>query len=426
MNPTRLFAILIFLAQSFLSSSQPEVNSLGGGGLEVEYITTAPVCAGQSSGSIFVNAEDGVPPYVYDWEDIIGAENPQNRPSVFSGTYFLTVSDASGDTVSLTINVPIVPDIVIDAEIIHESVMGLNDGQINLNISNTQWPWQVEWNTSPVNNSQNLTNLAPGTYCVTVTGANGCLGSDCYIIVDAETTPLVAHSVVQNNYCNGTQNGRIDVDVLLGTPPFIFDWLDLPETNNIKDRLNLSSGIYNLEITDSEGLQVNYSYEIENQFYFDIDFSTSHPTTNLSYDGAISVVNVNGQSPLTYDWVDLIIGYEGKVRSDIQAGLYCVEVTDDDGCFTFECISLIPEFIVSTEIELHNGLPQISIDQLSEGLGLTIDGEIDYLSIYNLMGQRLFHVDKPNSSLFYSVLPGIYYIKYQVQNKETVLKVLVR
>lgn len=52
----------------------------------------------KGGGSITINVSGGKAPYQYDWADIAGTNNPQNRAGLPPGTYTLTVTDANGCT----------------------------------------------------------------------------------------------------------------------------------------------------------------------------------------------------------------------------------------------------------------------------------------------------------------------------------------
>ena len=105
---------------------------------------------------------------------------------------------------------------------------------------------------------QNRTNLAAGTYRVTVSDAATCDTIIQNIVVRDEaincggtTCTLVAAVTPTAKSC--TEGGKISVQTTGGTAPFNFDWLDLAGTVNDQNRTNLAAGTYNVIITDSRG-----------------------------------------------------------------------------------------------------------------------------------------------------------------------------
>lgn len=424
MSYSRPIFLLLIVLNSFFASSQTEGISLGGGGLEVEYTATAPVCFGQNSGSIYIEVTGGTPPYNFDWEDMFDADNPQNRISILSGTYFLIVSDASGDTVSIAITVPAAPEITFDVDIIHESVVGLNDGQINLEISNAQWPWVVEWDTNPISNSQNISNLAPGTYCVTVTGANGCVKEECFIVVDPNTIPLIVSSTIVNPRCESQDRGKITLDVELGAAPLTFDWADLPGIDNEQNRDSLDDGIYEVIITDAFGIQITQIFEIINLIDFDFILNVNDATTTLSGDGSIYFEYVNGNYPLTLDWFDLQDENFQVIRGYLFPGFYCAELTEAQGCKRVKCVTVgVDEISISDEINKGNSELNFSINLFPGGVRIDADQKIKQLNIYNQLGQLVFETENPKAEFMGPT--GIYIIQGISDNKAVSKKLYI-
>ncbi len=123
-------------------------------------------CFGYSDGVAGVDLSGGTPPFAVLWENGSTAGFLFNLPG---GTYPVTVTDANGCTATETITVTDPGLIQVLYTVTPASAPGKADGQIRIDsiIHGTgPYTWQ----------GPGLNNLLPGTYLITVTDANGCVG----------------------------------------------------------------------------------------------------------------------------------------------------------------------------------------------------------------------------------------------------------
>lgn len=134
---------------------------------------TNPTCS-TTNGQVVASFNGGVTPYTYAWTNALGASvgtNSATLSSIGAGAYTCTVSDANGcslNSVALVSNNS-GPVLVIDT-IIASSCAG--DGQIQLSVISGN-PASYLWTNGST--TQDINNLNPGTYSVTITGINGCV-----------------------------------------------------------------------------------------------------------------------------------------------------------------------------------------------------------------------------------------------------------
>ncbi len=122
---------------------------------------------------------------------------------------------------------------------------GSNDGSIDITVtggSNVSYTWNNGEMT------EDLSNLAPGNYTVTVDDASGCqivLGP---YTIDANPASLI---VTLNNAPVSTgSDGVIDLTTTGGTMPYTYAWSDGAST---EDRSGLAVGNYTVTVTDALG-----------------------------------------------------------------------------------------------------------------------------------------------------------------------------
>jgi hypothetical protein len=134
---------------------------------------TEPACS-TSNGEVVAAFNGGTAPFNYTWMDaqgnIIGS-NSATLTGIGAGTYTCTITDANGCSFSSAAMVSnnFGPVLAIDT-IIPSSCSG--DGQIQLTVIAGN-PTDYLWTNGAI--TQNITNLDPGFYSVSVTGTSGCV-----------------------------------------------------------------------------------------------------------------------------------------------------------------------------------------------------------------------------------------------------------
>ncbi|MBL0051222.1 MAG: SprB repeat-containing protein [Bacteroidetes bacterium] len=84
---------------------------------------------------------------------------------------------------------------------------GNSNGAISINIAGGTTPYTYAWSNGAT--TQNITNLAPNTYTLTVTDANGCTATISQAITQPNALALTIGTVTNVN-CNGNNNGAIN------------------------------------------------------------------------------------------------------------------------------------------------------------------------------------------------------------------------
>ncbi len=135
----------------------------------------------------------GALPYVYDWQ----GQNPNALPS---GWYEFTLTDGNGCTDTVFIVVAEYP--FLDAQIwaFSNANNGAN-GSMELSILGGEAPYSILWSTGDTD--EVLDGIGQGTYSVTVTDNNECVGTDSQSIIDLDVVELQnALAVYPNPFTN--------------------------------------------------------------------------------------------------------------------------------------------------------------------------------------------------------------------------------
>jgi gliding motility-associated-like protein len=171
----KLIALALILIAVMLSYSA-RANSAGCN--LTASITSANVsCNGGNDGSATVMISGGTAPYSYVWNSS-PVQTTATAIALEAGSYTVTVTDAMGCTavVGVMITEPATA-LSLSMSSTPASCAGIN-GTATVTASGGTAPYSYSWITSPVQSSAVATGLAPGTYTVTVTDANGCMASD--------------------------------------------------------------------------------------------------------------------------------------------------------------------------------------------------------------------------------------------------------
>ncbi len=204
-----------------------------------------------------INVEaTGVAPFYYDWN------NGQIESSIAvltSGMYCVTVTDANGcaaeSCVTITINPP-VDSCVVN---IMEEIIGQSESMLLLDYESSSVPVSFEWTTGATEDLIDVVDA--GTYCVTVTFADGCMTDACYVY-----EPMVEPCGIFVSYEIGSGNIPYIEATAVGVEPYEYLWSDGSTTSNINAP---APGTYCLTLTDAVGctsvecVNVNDVLEIE-------------------------------------------------------------------------------------------------------------------------------------------------------------------
>ncbi len=262
--------------------------------------------------------------------------------TVIGKTALLTDSQNSNDsTIAKTYSFSAIPkqtNVLVSVK-----CFGDTSGSINMTLSGGSG---ISSSWSNGKTTEDLVNLAAGTYSDTVTNLVGCSSIFGPFVITQPSSGLSINSAVTNQIQNGTK-GSINISVLGGTPPYKYKW-----TNNdtTEDLTNLSAGSYKVTVSDANGCKIQrtdtvkfivtgieefediqlynvYPNPNSGKFYVSVDLQSA---SNIQ----IEILSVSGQLIKTIK--------EQKVTSqifeievpEILAGVYLIKLTTSDNVLT--------------------------------------------------------------------------------------------
>ena len=198
-------------AQTTVTITQPQAP------LALSTTQVNVLCFGNSTGSINLTATGGTAPYTYAWSNNTTQEDPTN---LAAGTYTVTVTDANGCTAqtSVTITQP-QAGLALSTTQVNVLCFGNSTGSINLTATGGTAPYTYAWSNNTT--QEDPTNLAAGTYTVTVTDANGCTAQTSVTITQPQAGLALSTTQV-NVLCFGNSTGSINLTATGGTAPYTY------------------------------------------------------------------------------------------------------------------------------------------------------------------------------------------------------------
>ncbi len=306
-------------------------------------------CYGSNTGSVQLTVSGGTPPFSYHWSNGLPDAPVQNN--LYAGTYYVTVTDKNGCSDNATVVINQIDSLNIQQTHQNVSCYGAANGSINITVSGGTLPYSYLWSNGAT--TEDLTNLIPGTYSVTVTDKNGCSKSLNGIVITQPTD--IALSVTKiDPKCNGATNGSINLTVTGGTPGYTYNWDNAPD---VEDPSGLGAGTYTVTVTDSKGCTKTISVTLTEPAPIVINVSVNNVKCNGGNNGSIDLTVTGGTSPYSFNWDN---APDVEDPTGLTAGTYHVTVTDANGC-TKTATALITEppvlniSVVTTDVNCNGG-----------------------------------------------------------------------
>lgn len=284
-------------------------------------------CFGGNDGSLTVILNNGQPPYTYSWNT-----NPvQTNDTAFNlqaGSYNVTVTDQWGCTNQFSFNLGQPNAINLYTQIVND-FGGNCSGSAVVYPTGGIPPYSYNW--TPGNfNTDSISNLCAGMYCVTVTDSKGCSKNTCVQILGSANCNLTVNATSTNVTCNGLNNGSVNATVTGNIGSYTLTWYD---ANNqpIGTTNNLPPGTYYVVVVDSVGCVDSALTSITEPSAITVDYAVNHVKCKYDHNGSAWVNAINGgTAPYTISWQPLNVNT--TIVNNLSPGNYYLIVTDANNC----------------------------------------------------------------------------------------------
>jgi hypothetical protein len=336
--PNGVYTVTVTDASGCAVTQSISVNSINPLGI-INFVQTAPTCF-NADGSITVNVSGGTPPYYYqlsNGSNTISYSNSITYTGLSAGIYISNITDAalcttSGSTFLVSPNSFSVVGITTQ-----NSLCSQSNGIISIEVvgGNTPYTYSIDdtfgniivsASTSP---TIQFTNLNSGFYIVKITNSSGCEYIDSVYINNADAFTITTSKT--DTTC-GLNNGEITIQTSTGgTYTYEIEGnIILNTTQTGVTFTNLSSGLYNVVVTNSSGC--THTEQVLIQSSEPVEFTFHTVGCGSGSDGEITALITNGEPPFTLNWSLNVNGQSGIYVTGLTAGTYTLEVTDNLGC----------------------------------------------------------------------------------------------
>jgi len=226
---------------------------------------TKPVCG--VGGSVELLMKNGRPPYRVEYS----VEGINNK--IFTSDSSITLSNLSSGEVRIAVIEweefisctqfidTLLVDSVLNVEGTTSSTQCISGGGIDLTVTSTNGPVSYLWSTGDT--TEDLSNLSPGTYSVSVTDLTGCTVQDSFVVDTTGSCPTsndISLRSLIHIFPNPTTNIlQVESENLHIQQIQLFDLrgrmlMGKREQTDILNLYDLSQGIYILEVQTDQGI----------------------------------------------------------------------------------------------------------------------------------------------------------------------------
>jgi len=283
-----------------------------------------PSCGGTANGAVQFQLAHGCGPFSFAWTS--GANSGAGTSGLPPGAYSFTVTDALGKEAVKEIEIPEVPAVAATAAAQPYDCTNTAGGTASIMPTGGTAPFNYLW--SNADTTAAIASLLPGSYAVTVTGANGCTLTD---TVAVEITGHLTLSIdVSPTHCSDSNDGTAAITPLNGTAPFGWLWQD-DQTDSLLT--GLGGGSYSVTVTDAIGCTdaLQFSMTAPDTLVAE---ATGTDVLCAGQSTGTATATATGGTPIaigayTYHWSNAMTT---PAIGPLPSGTYAVTVSDGNGC----------------------------------------------------------------------------------------------
>lgn len=313
--------------------------------LEITNVTSTQSCAGDNSGTISIEGDEGAGSFTYSFDGGANYSPINNVSNLASGTFNVIIRDVVGCTIDTNIIIDNFPDITPSISTQDVPCNG-GGGEVNVVFSGTEiYDFSIDGGTT-IESGQfyNNTTLLEGNYTLDIVNSFGCDAAFNFSIGIERIEDSIS---VLNEFCDAN-DGEINAVGYIGVTPFEYS-IDNGTTFGSAGLFNnLSEATYIVHVKDAIGCIKIDTIEITN--FGGIEGTTSDEDTICIGSSSIISVNHNGGSGVIYNWNNSLPNTQNNTVSPTITTEYSVIITDIYGCKDTAYTKVVVENIPNLEV----------------------------------------------------------------------------
>ncbi|MBL7891971.1 MAG: hypothetical protein JNL63_05035, partial [Bacteroidia bacterium] len=297
-------------------------------------------------GSVSVSISGGTAPYNVQWSTT-PAQTGTTISGLNIGTYTAIVTDANGCVEIKNVTVAGKGAITLAANKTDVTTCGATNGTASVTASNGSGAYTYLWSPGGKTTSS-ISGLAPGTYEVKVSDANGCPSVSTVTISPATTINVSATPT--NVSCATSVNGSALAAATGGVAPYAYTWNTSPQFIG-NPATGLSKGFYQVTATDANGCTGTFAFTLSGPQALALTMSKTSPSCFKGTNGSATVVATGGTGTKNYQWSANASGQLTSTAVNLKGSqTYTVTVTDGNGCTATGAIVVTEPTIINHDI----------------------------------------------------------------------------
>ncbi|WP_445737952.1 T9SS type B sorting domain-containing protein [Mariniflexile sp.] len=301
---------------------------------------------------------DGYTPYTYAvsinggaYSSLGSTGTPFTYSAAANGTYQFEVTDAKGcQALSNVITISPITNPTATTTTVNPNCNGAANGSVQIVPANGVGPYTFSFNGSAFTSTSSYTGLVAGTYAYVVRDAKMCIFTGSVTLTEPTTLVVTASATAFScSPTNTKQSATVTINVpTTGTAPYVysFNGSGYSSSNTLTVNDNGTDQVIAYSVRDANGCTNGGSVTILRlNPPTDLDFVTTSVTCTATT-ATVTLTATNGVGTLQYETISpspiVVAKQTSNSFSGLTPGTYVFRVTDANGCYYTESLTINP------------------------------------------------------------------------------------